>query len=367
MRIGIFSATHPVTGDQLVTRDPSEPSELGYEEPLLLGYALAVAPVTGDVSRPAAGVPWGSRFGEALTGSQDPCRERRAEPEDLAAANDNDSILLYPLGHFYSPIYDPSDIQGRRQTIWPKSPRPTVGIAWHEDAQLGLCRSVFARQEPLQFRTDPSGDPTEYWAGNDQYPLLDASVLAAILRHHSPRRMIETGSGYSSLVTARVNREYLNRSMHFTCIEPFPRQFLIDGIDGISALRVELVQDTPLTIFEQLEEDDCLFIDTSHTVKTGGDVTWLFHEIVPRLRRGVLVHIHDVFLPGEYPESWVLEGRGWNETYLVRSFLTFNETFRVVWGTQFMIQKQPNELARAFPSAELAPHAGASLWLQRNR
>jgi hypothetical protein len=122
----------------------------------------------------------------------------------------------------------------------------------------------------------------------------------------------------SSLITARVNREYLNGSMQFTCIEPYPRGFLVTGVAGITDLMVQKVEDVPLSRFDSLGANDVLFIDSSHTVRTGGDVVWLFGQVLPRLRSGVHVHIHDVFLPGDYPEPWVREGWGWNENYLKR-------------------------------------------------
>jgi hypothetical protein len=103
-------------------------------------------------------------------------------------------------------------------------------------------------------------------------------------------------------------------------------------------------------------------------VKTGGDVTWIFHEILPRLSPGVFVHLHDIFLPGEYPEWWVMEGRGWNESYLVRSFLSYNTTFEIVWGTQYMLQRHPADLLKAFPELhEYDDKSGgaSSLWLRR--
>lgn len=124
--------------------------------------------------------------------------------------------------------------------------------------------------------------------------------------------MIEVGCGFSTLVSARVNREDLSLGMELTCIDPYPKPFLADGgVGGIGGFRVEKVEDAPIELFQELGDGDVLFIDTSHTVKTGGDVTTLFHEILPRLRPGVLVHIHDIFLPHEYPEPWVMEGWGW--------------------------------------------------------
>jgi SAM-dependent methyltransferase/predicted O-methyltransferase YrrM len=274
--------------------------------------------------------------------------------------------IKFPLGHYYSPLYDGRELAEQRERIWTHPPRETPGLEWHDEEQRRLCRDVFAPQERLVLDDDPTDDPTVYYATNDQYPPLDAWVLEGLLRHLNPSRMVEIGSGFSTLISARVNREHLGGSMHLTCIEPYPREFLAAGVPGVSQLRIEKIQDTPLDVFTELGEDDMLFVDTSHTVKTGGDVVWIVEEIVPRLGSGVFIHVHDIFLPGDYPEPWVAEGWGWNEMYLVRAFLTFNDQFEIVWGAQYMIQKHFDEVLAAFP--EYGQHAhkgGGSLWLRR--
>ena len=119
-------------------------------------------------------------------------------------------------------------------------------------------------------------------------------------------------------------------------------------------------------MFEELTAGDVLFVDTAYTVKTGGDVVWIFHEIIPRLAPGVLIHIHDFFVPGEYPEPWVMEGWGWNESHLVRSFLSFNDSFEVVWAQQYMLYNHLAELRDAFPGLERYVPSGAALWLRRS-
>jgi predicted O-methyltransferase YrrM len=282
--------------------------------------------------------------------------------------SDEQPIMRFPIGEYYSPMYDTRELTGQRERLWPAVPRETVGINWREPSQVALCRDVFARQEHCEFSEDAVEDATEYFAMNGQYPPLDAWVLEAMMRHFRPRRMIEVGCGFSTLVTARVNREHFDSQISVTCIEPYPRPFLTDGsVAGIEGVRVEKIQDAPLALFEALGRDDILFIDTSHTVKTGGDVTWIFHEIMPRLAPGVIVHIHDFFLPGEYPEPWVLEGWGWNESYLVRSFLTFNDAFEIVWGTVYMATNHFEDLLAAFPGFQrYLAMSGGSLWIRRH-
>ena len=291
-----------------------------------------------------------------------------AEPVAAPEAEPEPVHTRFPLGHYYSPVYDPRELaeEPRRSQIWPPAARDTPGIDWREAEQVALCTGPFAAQERLAFIDDESDDPTEYFTSNDQYPALDAWALEAIVRHHRPKRFVEVGSGFSSLVTARVNREHFEGAIDFVCVEPYPRQFLLDGVAGISGLRVEKVQDTPLDVFTSLEADDILFVDTSHVVKTGGDVPWIYNQILPRLAPGVVVHMHDICLPGDYPPSWVLDGWGWNETYLVHAFLTYNAGFAVRFSSPMMVQRQRDALLAAFP--EYGAHearAGSSLWIQR--
>ena len=274
--------------------------------------------------------------------------------------------MRFDIGEFYSPMYDTREIAEIRERLWPGPPRATPGIDWRESAQRDLCLDVFAGQSSRSF-PEESDDPTEYFVRNGQYPPLDAWALEGMLRLLRPRRMVEVGCGYSTLVSARTNREDLGGRMELTCIDPHPKPFLLEGaLPGVTALLPEKVEDAPLELFEGLEAGDVLFIDTSHTVKTGGDVTWLFNEILPRLRPGVVVHIHDIFLPYEYPEEWVMGGNGWNEMYLVHSFLLFNEAFEILWGAAYMLAHQLEAVFTAFPDLpRYAAMAGGALWIRR--
>jgi predicted O-methyltransferase YrrM len=281
---------------------------------------------------------------------------------------ENGAEIDFAPSHHQSPIPDPGQLKKEpyRSRIWPKSPPETPGVDWRGKHQLALCREL-GRQTPMTFPTAPTGDPHEYFASSG-FPPLDATVLQAILRHFRPERMIEVGSGYSSLVTARVNREFLREGLRFTCIEPYPRDFLRAGVPGISELRVEEVQDTPLELFDALQDGDILFIDTTHVVKTGGDVQWLFSQVIPRLNPGVLVHLHDIFLPGDYPRKWVMQGWGCNEMYLVQGFLAFNYAFEVIFGVHWMIRNERDALREAFPhlsERDTSPWLAGSLWIRR--
>lgn len=273
--------------------------------------------------------------------------------------------LLFPIGHFYSPIADPVDIAERSERIFARQDG-CVGIDFREADQLKLLEKLKPLVEGIDYPQErPEHDETTYFYGNDQFPVLDAEFLYGALQHFRPKKVIEIGCGFSSLVTADVNRRLMNREINFTCVEPYPRQFLIDGVDGISHLEVSKVEDLPLGFFHSLEENDILFIDSSHVSKVGSDVNYLFFEVIPRLKPGVIVHVHDIFLPDEYPENWVIEqNRNWNEQYLLRSFLQFNSEWSVIWASHLMGTRHSSEVQKTFPRYPRLG-GGGSLWMQR--
>jgi hypothetical protein len=249
--------------------------------------------------------------------------------------------------------------------VFTKVPRATPGIDWRAAEQVALVRQLGAHF-PIDFPDGPTGDHRDYHAGSEMFSRLDAWMLQAMLRHFEPRRVVETGCGWSSLVTARVNREYLDGAVDFTCIEPYPPEFLGDGIEGISRLIVSPVQEVSLDPFLELTAGDVLFIDTSHVAKTGGDVVFLYQEVLPRLAPGVVIHIHDMFFPWDYPEEWVRTGRAWNEQYIVRAFLAFNSAFQILLSVAWMSYYARDALSESIEGyPERFPHGGGSLWLRR--
>lgn len=272
---------------------------------------------------------------------------------------------LYPAGHFYSPIVDPVDMKSRESQIW-HGRDEMPGIQWNVTSQLDLLNNVFGKYTSgINYPVKKSANEVGYYYANDQFPVLDAEVLYCMLCHYQPKHMIEIGSGFSSLITADVNRRILNNKLDFTCVEPYPRQFLVDGVPGITQLVVSKVEDLDLSFFSALDAGDILFIDSSHVAKTGSDVNYLFFEIIPRLKKGVLIHVHDIFLPDEYSKKWVIEeARGWNEQYLLRAFLQFNSAFEVIWGSNYMatrFAKEVQDVFLRFP--ELG--GGGSIWIRK--
>lgn len=271
----------------------------------------------------------------------------------------------FPDGHFYSPVVNPEEIFSREEQIW-AAERQVLGVHFNRHAQHAFLVSELASAIPgFDYPRLPNQDepPYHFYTNNFSFPLLDACALFAMLRRFRPKAMIEVGSGYSSLLTADVNRRFLDGSIDFTCIEPHPAPFLIGGVPGISRLVPKKVQEVPIVEFERLRAGDFLFIDSSHVSKTGSDVNYLVFEVIPRLQQGVVIHFHDIFLPGEYPKEWVLaEGRSWNEQYVVHALLMFTDAFEVLFGSAFASHYFPVLLTDLLGAEGTN---GGSFWLQK--
>jgi hypothetical protein len=206
------------------------------------------------------------------------------------------------------------------------------------------------------------------------YPAFDARTLFYMLREHKPKAYLEVGSGlstyYASLAAAKNAAE--GSPLGITCIEPYPFDALksLDGID----LVVGFVQDVPLERFEALESGDVLFIDSSHALKIDSDVAYLFLEVLPRIKPGVFVHIHDVHFPynGPYPADTWLFGevwpKYWNEAMVVQTFLTYNSAFEILLSTPIVRHHDEDFLTKRFeaytPVAK-DQNPPSSLWLRR--
>jgi hypothetical protein len=170
------------------------------------------------------------------------------------------------------------------------------------------------------------------------------------------------GSGFSSVILGEVTAK--NSSSALICIDPFPQEFLKQDPPGLHSLIEKKVEDVDLDFFSQLGAGDILFIDSSHTVRIGGDVNYLFLEVLPRLAPGVIVHVHDIFLPFDYRRDWVMEEfRFWTEQYLLQAFLTFNSEFEVLMANSYLSHYHTEDIKATFPS--LPSWGGGSFWMRR--
>jgi Methyltransferase domain len=273
---------------------------------------------------------------------------------------------LFPAGHFYSPIVDTGELRARQASVWRSAPT-ILGIDFNDTYHREVLERFFpAYYGAFDYPSQPDRDPLRFHVDNDQFGWLDCRALFVLLQAWRPKRFIEVGAGFSTLLVADVNRRFLGSAMGITCVEPYPRAFLRSPALGIDRLLVAKVQEVDPAVFAMLEAGDVLFIDSSHVSKTGSDVNHLCFEVLPRLRAGVRVHFHDIFLPMEYPQPWVLDqNRSWNEQYLVRALLMFSTGFRVLFGSSYAFCAHGLSLRKALADPGGACYGGGSLWVER--
>ncbi len=272
----------------------------------------------------------------------------------------------FPLGHFYSPIVDTDDLEKRADTVWLPQPQ-CAGIDFDHASHLRVLTEWFPKYVGDYDYPDEGDafDPKSFYNLNDQFGWLDSRALFVFLRAMRPQRVVEIGSGYSSLLIADVNQRFLDGKCEFVCVEPYPREFLKRGIPGVSRLIEQRAELVAREEFANLQAGDILFIDSSHVAKTGSDVNFLFFEILPSLKPGVLVHVHDIFLPAEYPRQWVIDdNRSWNEQYVLRALLMFSTRFRVVFGCACAALEHGDAVVKALARADGRGMGGGSLWFR---
>jgi predicted O-methyltransferase YrrM len=259
--------------------------------------------------------------------------------------------LREPPGHFYSPIPSQPEVRQRAERIFDSSSPTVASIDMNEPVQLQVFQALaeFYGEQPFP-STKENG--TRYFFENIAFSYFDAIVFFAMIRHLKPRHVIEIGSGYSSCVLLDTNERFFGNSIACTFIEPYP-QLLTSLLTKDDPSRITLVaknlQEVDPRIFSQLEPNDILFVDSSHVSKTGSDVNQVFFDILPRLIPGVYVHFHDIFQSFEYPKEWVYEGRAWNEAYLLRAFLQYNDAFAIQIFNSFLERFHRDLIARDMP------------------
>lgn len=313
---------------------------------------------------------------------------------------------LVPPGHFYSPIPSLSEVKKYEDRIFGRTPRSIEGIDLREGEQIRLFEQFRTYYEEMPYspidalfnemeafksryleatgkiereaikqdaiekydaliRENKTGS-LRYLFENPGYGYTDGIILYSMIRHINPKRVIEVGSGYSTCLLLDTNDIFFNGSINCTCIEPYP-EFMLSLIKETDRNRIRLIeaklQDVDLKVFSALEAGDILFIDSSHICKVNSDVNYILFEIFPHLKNGVYIHFHDIFYPFEYPKEWIFEGRAWNESYFLRAFLSYNNSFRIIFFTSFLQCFHKNRLGSEMPL--LMRDKGGSIWIQK--
>ena len=273
---------------------------------------------------------------------------------------------MFLPGHYYSPIVDPSTIAEYIDKQYLQEPSDIKGINLDEDAMGRLWKENAEVIKNTPFSEDDDGK-NRYYYDNGSFPYGDAMTLRAMIAHFKPSNVIEVGSGFSSACMLDAVDHAGLSDFAMTCIDPDADR-LRSRLREDDHSRVEiiegLVQDVPVSTFSKLNENDILFIDSTHVLKTASDVHYELFSVLPSLNKGVLIHFHDIQYPFEYPPQWLFEdNRSWNEIYALRAFLSFNSEFEVVFWNSLFAHRRHELVQQTNPLFLKNP--GSSIWLRR--
>lgn len=268
---------------------------------------------------------------------------------------------------YYSALND-LDFLAANPDLWHDRPLP-AGVRWDLDGQLAFVREIapYAGELSDVPWDAPAGPPVYYW-NNDFWRGLDALVHYGLLRRLKPRRVIEIGCGWSSLLLARALARNAAEGAQATVhqIEPYPREDLLAALPGDWTRESTILQRAALAPFQQLRDGDVVFYDGSHVARAGSDVNWFFFEVVPRLADGVVVHVHDVYWPTDYPDHWIFErAQTWNEQYVLQAFLMYNDSFELIVANSAVRAAHREELEGLYAGSRDGIGGGGSVWLRR--
>jgi len=250
--------------------------------------------------------------------------------------------------HFYYPVPNLSQLEKRDWPIYSFPPCSRFDLG----KQVKLARALSSKyREEWNFASDPK--QRNYHYNNGYFEAVDAEVAYSLVRQFKPRLVLEIGTGHTTRVLATALKQNMERDQSkgkLVSIDPNPDRFLRNGWEDTVIQIPKAIQDMDLRLVNKLESGDILFIDSSHVIAVGSDVVCEYLEILPRLKAGVIVQFHDIFLPSDYPRDAVLKRLCfWSEQYLLHAFLSFNNDFEVLWASSAMYLRHSNVLEQCFP------------------
>jgi len=270
-------------------------------------------------------------------------------------------VGVFPIrNHYYEPLFD-----GRQLRHKLSEKRCLPGIDWNVDAQLAILESFSTAQELRKF-TNQHFDGKTFYFGNGAFESGDAEYLYNIIRLKKPKCIIEVGSGYSTLMAIHAigqnKEEDPGYACEHICIEPYERPWL--ETLNVTVLRSK-VEEVDKSVFSKLGANDLLFIDSSHMIRPQGDVLFEFLELFHILKTGVIVHLHDIFSPADYPDVWVLgDVHFWNEQYLLEAFLSCNKQWAIIGALNLLHHEHYEAFKETCPFLDASREPG-SFYIQK--
>jgi predicted O-methyltransferase YrrM len=271
----------------------------------------------------------------------------------------------YPPGHYANPFPSLDEVQRYSDNLFDNSKESIPGVNLNLENQISLLNILSTKYNEIPYNSNKNTQ-LRYSFNNPMFCESDGIFLWLIINHFKPRKIIEIGSGYSSALMLDINDNLMEGTIDLTFIDPYTeklkKNLRID--DNSKATIIEKpIQDVDIKEFKKLKEDDILFLDTSHISKTGCDLNYDLFEILPSLNKGVIIHIHDIFFPFEYPKEWVLQQKAYNEVYLIRSFLMYNDSFEIIIFPNYLMNKKEQWFKENMPIC--LKNTGGSIWLRK--
>jgi Methyltransferase domain len=265
--------------------------------------------------------------------------------------------------HFYEVIPNTRELK----RTYKQGRRDCLGIDFQYEQSQALCANILGTYGAELYK---SGLRFGYYEDNAYFRGVDALALYCFVREFKPNRVIEIGQGFSTRVTLAAlheNASTSNQKPSFLSIDPYSRFAPKSEVVRFEVKNESLQAAMPF-VLNQLSEGDLLFVDSSHVHKSGSDVELFYDAIYPRLPNGVMVHIHDIFSPFDYPLSWAVQSkRFWNEQYHLENFLRFNSEFQVVLPLHLLMRESDTIKALAESLIQGTGHLllGQSIYLRR--
>lgn len=279
--------------------------------------------------------------------------------------NDLKKSSHFPAGHYYSPIVSLKDVEARESEIWRTNLEQDLeGIDLNITMQRYLLDKFSYFYSHMPFTSEPERG-LRYFFENSFYSYTDGIILYSLIRYFQPEKIVEIGSGFSSALMLDVNEIFFENSIALTFIEPYPKRLqrlLRENDKEKCTIIKQKVQDVEIKVFKVLNEGDILFVDSSHVVKTASDVNHILFQILPTLKKGVIIHFHDIFFPFEYPKEWVFRGYNWNESYLLKAFLMHNDQYEILLFSDYMHKFYKADL-KSMPLT--LKNTGGNLWIRK--
>ena len=274
------------------------------------------------------------------------------------------AVGVYPIyDHYYEPLFD-----DRKLRYSLNKDRHLPGIKWNDSEQLELLDKFNYQDELMVIPEEEQPAERSFFYNNPSLGPGDAEYLYCMVRNFKPNKIIEIGSGYSSLMIQLAIKKNMQTDPGYACeqvcIEPYEMPWLEKM--GMKVVR-KLVEEVDMNIFASLHENDILFIDSSHIIRPQGDVVFEVLEILPSLNPGVVIHVHDIFSPKDYTHKHIVEDvLFWNEQYLLEAFLSCNDQFSIIGALNYLKSHYPDQINSKLPLLKkYIHHVPGSFWIKK--